>query len=133
MSSNITIYRIENPETMNGMWYNNLGDYDPVITSLSEGISKDLPMDFNNRYGQKGRRWYSGCTEKRQMRQWFSPRDVFELYSKGYELFSFEANEYQIEEHQTIFTREGVLTRKAIEVVDLWPELTDFGFCTNKV
>ena len=39
-----TIYRIENPETMHGM-YNNDGEFNPIINELCfDALAKELPM-----------------------------------------------------------------------------------------
>lgn len=117
------IYRIENRVTMRGMWYENNGIYNPVITKLTEGISKHLPMDYHSRYNADNKRWYSGCCDKRQMRKWFSPRDVIELSIMDYELFEFDSEEYSIEDNQTIFTRQGLLSTQWLPLTDIWPEL----------
>ncbi len=119
------IYRIENPTTMRGMWYENNGIYNPVITKLTEGISKHLPMDYHSRYHADNKRWYSGCCDKGQMRMWFSPRDVAELIDMGYGLFEFDSEEYKIEENQTIFTREGLSGFQLINLIEIWPELKE--------
>lgn len=110
------IFRIENPETMHGMWYQLNGDYDPFIKTLTEGISADLPMERHERYGALGQRWFSGCKDFEQLKHWFSNRDVIELNAAGYKLFRFEATEFQNEDNQTIFTRRGVAKQSEISI-----------------
>ena len=118
--SKITIYRIENPVTMHGMWYKLDGSYAPFIFRLTEGKSRDLPMGWDARYGTGGRRWFSAGKSKTNMNQWFSPRDAFELKANGYELFQFEVSEYMLEEHQVLFTREGIIRQEIIPIEALW-------------
>lgn len=110
------IFRIENQDTMNGMWYNDKGEYDPFIKTLTEGISADLPMEPHERYGQFDRRWFSGCVDFDLLKHWFSKRDIFELNEAGYKLYKFQSQEFQHEEFQTIFTREGILSQVEVDI-----------------
>lgn len=110
------IFRIENPMTMRGMWYNEHGQYDPFIKTLSEGISADLPMDYHERYGQSDRRWFSGCKDFEQLKHWFSARDIHELHDAGYQLFKFQSIEFKNEEFQTIFTRSGIMSQTILDI-----------------
>lgn len=111
----VDIFRIENPVTMNGMWYNQHGVYDPFIFTLTEGISAGLPMERDDRYGLNGQRWFSGCQSFEQLQNWFSERDVMELSNAGYKLFLFKSLEFIHEDFQTIFTRRGIIDRIELE------------------
>lgn len=113
------IFRIENQETMHGMWYNQKGELDPFIKTLTEGISADLPMEPHERYGQNNKRWFSGCKDFELLKHWFSRRDILELNDAGYRLYKFESQEFQNEEFQTIFTREGVLSQTEVDITTL--------------
>lgn len=97
------------------MWYNQDGIYQPFIMTLTDGKSKDLPMEWDDRYGLFGRRWFSGCHSIDLLRTWFSDLDIQELLSSGFKLYEFESSEYQIEEYQTIFTREGIQSKTQIQ------------------
>lgn len=110
------IFRIENPDTMNGMWYNEKGEYDPFIFNLTEGVSAHLPMEPHERYGNNGQRWFSGCGDFQQLQYWFSNRDVIELGEAGYRLFRFESREFVNEEFQTIFTRRGIVSQVELDI-----------------
>lgn len=110
----LDIFRLENPDTMAGMWYRIDGTFDPFIFKLTEGVSRDLPMEPHERYGQFGRRWFSGCVDSASLNAWFSTNDARELCENGYKLYKFKATEYQIEEHQVIFTREGLVGQDEI-------------------
>ena len=116
-----TVWRLENPETEAGMWYNKHGELDPFIMTLTEGISKDLPMEKHERYGANGKRWYSGCHSLKLMERWFSLMDVFELINAGYHLMRFEVSEFVVEENQTIFTREGIVSKEILDIETVWP------------
>jgi hypothetical protein len=120
MMKAVTIYRIENPDTMHGMWYRLDGTYDPFIMTLTEGRSKDLPMEKHPRYTALGIPWFSAGKSVENMNQWFSPLDAKELNDAGYKLFSFTVQEYQMEEMQCLFTRRGVITQVEIPLEDIW-------------
>lgn len=114
-----TIYRIENPVTMNGMWYNERGEYEPRIFDLTEGVSAHLPMGWHERYGQGGNRWFSGCSDVELLKHWFSIRDIMELDEAGYKLFSFQSTEFIHEEFQTLFTRRGLVEQVQLDITSL--------------
>lgn len=114
------IYRIENEETNHGMWYRNDATYDPFIFKLTEGKSAALPMEFHERYSKGGLRWISAGGSIEDMHHWFSDRDAVELFQAGYKLFEFEAAQYVVEEHQVLFTREGVKGKIEIPLKTIW-------------
>lgn len=114
------IYRIENETTNHGMWYRLDGTYDPFIKTLTEGISKDLPMGYNERYSKDSLKWFSGCGNIEDMKHWFSALDALELNQNGYKLFEFEAEQFSIAEHEVMFTREGVISKKEIPLETIW-------------
>lgn len=121
----ITIYRIENEDTEAGMWYRSDASYDPFIKTLTDGKSADLPMGYHERYSQEGRAWYSGTVNREQMQTWFSTQDAIELHDNGYKLFEFVSTQYIEEEYQVIFTREGILSKKEIQLSVLWDMTED--------
>lgn len=114
------IFRIENENTMHGMWYRLDGTFDPFINRLTEGKSKALPMGFNELFYKENLKWFSGCGSKEQMQHWFSDLDAFELFHNGYKLFEFESRQYSKEEHEVMFTREGVLSKREIPLETIW-------------
>lgn len=127
----LVIYRMENPETNHGMWYRGDGQFDPFIKKLTEGISADLPMEWHRRYGAEGFRWFSGCTSVADMNRWFSPRDAAELQYNGYQLFKFTSRKFVHEEHQVLFTREGIIHREAIPLGEVWEGLSTINLTTH--
>jgi hypothetical protein len=114
------VFRIENPISMHGMWYKLDATWAPFIFTLTEGISRDLPMEFDQRYSSGGLKWFSAGKSKSNMNRWFSPRDAYELSVAGYKLFRFVVSEYKEEEHQVLFTREGIVTAEEIPLKELW-------------
>lgn len=116
----IKIYRIENQETNHGMWYDKNGNYNPFIERLTDGKSASLPMDYDERYGDGGVRWYSGCSDIETMQHWFSDQDAKELSINGYKLYIFETAVAKEEELQTLFIREGIVRQTEIPLDVIW-------------
>lgn len=114
------LYRIENEETHHGMWYRYDGTFDPFIFRLTEGISKDLPMEFDERYGKDGVRWFSACDNREQMQSWFSSKDALELYEAGYRLYEFNVSTCIKEENQVLFPREAIVAKIEIPLDVMW-------------
>lgn len=114
------IFRIENEITNHGMWYRLDGTFDPFIKRLTEGKSKNLPMGFDEKFHKENLKWFSGCSNIADMQHWFSDLDAFELSVNGYKLYEFQSKQFIAEEHQTLFTREGILTKKEIPLETIW-------------
>lgn len=117
-----TIYRIEHPEHMNGMWYDKFGNPTKTIDTLCPyGQAKDFPMPINldlHRFDKKV--WNSAGKSIENMNMWFDPRDAVNLYQNGFKLFEFEVNEFQELEHEILFTRAGIITQKEIPLETVW-------------
>lgn len=120
MTDTIKVYRIEHALGEHGMWYRADGTYDPFIKTVPNAKSADLPMDPDERYGQRGRRWYSAAANIDLMHYWFTAQDAMELAKAGYEVFEFEVSEYIVEEFQTIFTRESIVKKTPIPLESIW-------------
>ena len=102
------------------MWYDKDGNFSPFILNLSEGISKDLPMGYCEDHKRDGLEWYSAGKSKAGMNQWFSARDAYELMNNGYSLYQFNVSEFQIKEHEVLFTREGIIDTTEIPLDSIW-------------
>lgn len=116
-----TIYRIENPQSKHGMWYNENAELDPIIQTLCPtSKSKDLPMDYNEKHRKDGKVWNSAGRSIEEMNYWFSKEDAINLCNNGFKLFEFVVTEYQELEHEILFTREGVISQKEIHIDLVW-------------
>ena len=117
-----TIYRIEHPEDMDGMWYAKNGIARKKIHILCPyGIAKDFPMPLNLELHRKdGEIWNSAGKSIENMNSWFSPQDALNLYNNGFKLFQFEVNMYQELENEVLFCRKGIISQKEIPLEDVW-------------
>ena len=117
----IKIYRIENKVSMHGMWYDNNGNYKPIIFDLCpNSIAKDFPMDFCLDHKKDGKTWYSSGKSKENMQHWFSKEDAKNLIKNGFKLYEFEVIEWYEKEYEMLFTREGIILQKEIDIEEIW-------------
>lgn len=116
------IYRIENPQDMDGLWYTKEGVFRKNIGILCpNGIAKDFPMPLNLELHRKdGDIWNSAGKSIENMNAWFTPMDAINLMNNGFKLFQFEVNKFQELENEILFTRAGIITQKEIPLEEVW-------------
>lgn len=115
------IYRIENPEDMDGMWYTKNGILRKKIHILCpNGIAKDFPMPFNELHRKNGYIWNSAGKSIENMNQWFTVEDAINLYNNGFKLFQFETTMFQELEMEILFCRKGIISQKEIPLELIW-------------
>lgn len=117
-----TVFRIENPDEKDGMWYTKDGVLRKRIHILCpDGIAKDFPMPLNLAMHRKdGHIWNSAGKSVEQMNFWFTPEDAMCLYNNGFKLFQFETTMFQELEHEILFCRKGVISQKEIPLETVW-------------
>ena len=116
-----TIYRIENPTTMHGMWYNKAGEFNPIIHELCpDALAKELPMGYDSRHRKDGKAWYSAGKSIENMNQWFNRKDADDLVANGFVLYEFVVTEWQELEMEVLFTRDGVVRQTEIPIETVW-------------
>lgn len=117
-----TIFRIEHPVHMNGMWYSRDGEESKTIHKLCpHGIAKDFPMPPNLALHRKdGEIWNSAGKSIENMNQWFTPLDAKNLMQNGFKLFRFEVNMFQELENEILFCRKGIIKQEEIPLEVIW-------------
>ena len=117
-----TVYRIENPEDKDGMWYTKDGIFRKTIHILCpNGIAKDFPMPSNLALHRKGGRiWQSAGKNAGNMNQWFTASDAVSLSQNGFKLFEFETNLFNELDMEILFCREGVIKQREIPLEEIW-------------
>jgi hypothetical protein len=111
-----TVFRVENPLTMQGLWYDKDGNFNPFIEKLSEAKCKDLPMQFDLLYKDAGYAWFSACNDFPEMCNWFALQDLVELAQAGYHLYKFEVTAYKQVPGHVIFTRESIVDTVKLDI-----------------
>ena len=117
------LYRLEYKDNSCGLWYNGDGKwcFESGIGSLNDSCkTKSLPMDYDERYKQDGRDWFSSCTNKEDLLHWYSKEDARTLMNKGFVFTRYLATEYHEYEQETVFIKETSLCREEIDFFSLF-------------
>ena len=116
------VFRIENPNDKDGMWYTKDGVLRKKIHILCpNGIAKDFPMPLNLELHRKdGHIWQSAGKNVENMNEWFTASDALNLYNKGFKLFEFETTMFQELEMEILFCRQGVIKQREIPLESIW-------------
>lgn len=101
------VYRIENLNSDDGLWYNRSGERtDFIINEIDNAKSRDIPMGYNpNIVGG----WLSAAETVAAMGDWLSLKDALEFESKGYQFFEVQVPEYRHEYGHVVFQRENAI------------------------
>lgn len=97
-------YRVENPKTQNGLWYDIEGNFTGIIHGNEFNMLQNhkLTMPFN-KYIQG---WLS-CVEKiEEIEAWFNKEDMKILRPKGYMLSEYESTDFKKVDGHWIMKRE---------------------------
>ena len=116
------LYRLEYKDDSCGLWYNGKGDwcFEKGIGSLDDTCkTKSLGMDYDERYRQDGRSWFSSCSRKEDLLHWYSKEDARKLIENGFIFTRYLATEYHEYDFQTVFIKETALCREEIDFFSL--------------
>jgi hypothetical protein len=104
------LLRVENPDTMQGLWYRGDSTFNPIITTLGGAKCANLPMEFDPAFKVDGLDWFSACDSANDMSNWFSVDDLRKLSARGYRLFEFQVERYRTVNGHAAFARQHVIT-----------------------
>ena len=113
------LYRLEAVNPENGLWYNSKGQLVWDIGKLENCKTKDLPMDYDERYHKDGRLWYSSCSRKEDLSHWYSLQDALDLITNGFVFTRYLATEYVEYDMETTFIKETSLAREVLNIGDI--------------
>lgn len=116
------LYRLEYKDDTCGLWYNGSGNwcFENGIGSISGCKTKNLPMEYDWRYKQDGKSWFSSCSKKEDLLHWYSLEDAKQLISSGFVFTQYLATEYHEYEFETVFIKETSLIREEIDIFELF-------------
>ena len=117
------LYRLEFKDDSCGLWYNGKGGwcFETGIGSLGDECkTKTLPMDYDWRYKQDGRDWFSSCSNRDDLLHWYSKEDAKTLIDKGFVFTRYLATEYVEYPLETVFIKETCLKREEIDFLSLF-------------
>ena len=114
------LYRLESRDPNNGLWYNAKDEKTWGIGVIG-GKTKNLPMEYDERYHVDGRNWFSSCSDKRDLTHWYSLEDALELiYNHNFVFTKYLATEYIEYEKETVFIKETALERQEIDIKEIF-------------
>jgi hypothetical protein len=116
------VYRLESIDKNNGLWYNGDGAwcFETGIGAIEGCKTKTLPMDYDPRYKQDGRDWFSSCSDEKDLLHWYSLKDAKKLFDNGFVFTRYFATEYHEYDLETVFIKETSLCREEIDIFDLF-------------
>lgn len=117
------LYRLEFKDDSCGLWYNGKGGwcFEEGIGSLGDECkTKALPMDYDWRYQQDGRNWFSSCSNRDDLLHWYSKDDAKTLMDKGFVFTRYLATEYVEYPMETVFIKESCIKREEIDFLSLF-------------
>ena len=116
------LYRLEYKDDTNGLWYNGNGNwcFEKGIGSIEGCKTKTLPMDYDERYKQDGRDWFSSCSKKEDLLHWYSLEDAEKLLDNGFVFTRYLATEYHEYDLETVFIKETSINREVLNIFDLF-------------
>ena len=119
------LYRLEAVDPENGQWYNADNKLVWGIGKLPNCTTKDLPMDYDERYHKDGRLWHSSCSRKEDLSHWYSLQDALDLIANGFIFTRYLATEYVEYDLETTFIKETSLAREILDIKDIWESSND--------
>lgn len=116
------LWRLESTDPENGLWYNSHGNEAWGIGDIEGCETKYLPMEYDERYRQDGRMWFSSCSHKEDLMHWYSVEDAIALMEHGFVFTRYLAAEYYEYPLETVFSKETALKREEIDILSLFSE-----------
>lgn len=116
------LYRLEYKDDSCGLWYDGKGGwcFEEGIGAIDGCQTKTLPMDYDPRYKQDGRNWFSSCSNRDDLLHWYSLEDAKNLIANGFVFTRYFATEYHEYDLETVFIKETSLYREEINIFDLF-------------
>ena len=114
------LYRLESISKENGLWYNSKNEYVWGCRNCT-GESKNLPMDYDERYHVDGKNWFSSCSKKEDLLHWYSLEDAKYLLENGFVFTRYLAKDYiEYPTNETVFLKETWEKREEIDIFKLF-------------
>jgi len=124
MTGLIAVYRVENTEEEHGLWRNFDGSPCDVLTKLTVGKARNLPMEDSDFYRFNGKRWFASTDAPEKLRAWFHALDIIQMARFGYRVYRFMVTEIRVvSEYEVVFTRDSIVDKVAIDPTEIWREI----------
>ena len=113
------LWRLEAKEPEHGLWYDGDGRMVWDVGKL-DCSTKDLPMEYDWRYRQDGKSWWSSCSDKADLTHWYSVEDARRLLDNGFVFTRYLATDYHEYEQETVFLKETSLRREELSLEEVF-------------
>lgn len=77
-------------------------------------------MNYDARYHKDGRCWFSSCSNKEDLMNWYSIQDAKDLIDNGFVFTRYLATEYVEYDNETTFIKDTSLAREVIDIEELF-------------
>ena len=96
-------YRVENPTTKNGLWYDKNGQFTGVIheDKFKKLQNNNLPMPYNSEIVD----FLSVAESLEDLDKWFNEKDMEILKPYGYVIAEYESNDYKVVENHYVMNK----------------------------
>lgn len=74
----------------------------------------NTPQEDGLNIEKDNREWFCGYKTVQQFQYWVLKEEIKELVRNGFKVFLIEADDFQVGEHQIIFTKESEIKREDI-------------------
>lgn len=109
-----TFYRVCNPESEQGLWYDFKGKFTGLIhTKFSFCKNHELKMDFDDELVG----WLSAVETIDDLYQWFTKEDILKLQEFGWYIHEYEVDSFYFYErfqHHVIHQETSKITKRII-------------------
>lgn len=120
------LYRLESMDEDMGLWYNSRGEFVLTIAEIANCETKNMQMDYDERYKRNGMDWYSSCSNIEDLLHWYSFENARDLIKKGFRLSKYLAVDYVEYNKETVFLKETCLDRVTLDINEVF---LDKGGC----
>ena len=107
-------YRVCNPETKQGLWYDYLGNFTGLIhNKFNFCLNSNLAMDYDEELVG----WLSATDSLDNLYKWFTEEDILKLQEHGYYIHEFETEEWKFYDnfqHHIISQANSKITNKIV-------------------
>ena len=114
------VYRLESATADNGLWYNSRGEFVFGVNDAPNCSSKDLPMDYDPRYKQNSKNWFSSCSNIEDLTHWYSVENAKWLIQHGFVFTKYLAQDFIPYDKETVFLKETALERVEIPLEEVF-------------
>lgn len=105
------LYRVENPDTGSGPWYDAAGNYTGIAHTLTGSLCRELPMPYRAEIAGD---WFCAAEDLTGLALRFSLSDLEQLEGLGYGLYEITVPETDVRQAGThvVFRRANASFRR---------------------